>query len=257
MLVYQRVIAINIANPWNPWDARRGLASWTNRRKIPRRSSKAKSPLTSDASDMFRSLELGLWLFVPKIFVLQILQFFHCWKKTFTADEGGRWFDDPWSGYLGMESSVFWSVLDGCYPYRGCSYRTPAAIDQIRSGPVRAGLFTYQYLSSLNSSWLQQISSFKRMSICLFVYLSISLSIYSIYLYIYLSIHRPIHRSIDPSVDPSIHLFIDISIYPSIHLSIYPSIHLSIYPSIQLSIVDVPLPCLIAGGYLLGQFVDG
>ena len=122
-------------------------------------------------------------------------------------------------------------------------------------------------MSSLNSSWQQQISSFKRLSTCLFVYLSISLSIYSIYLYIHLSIYPSTHPSIHPSIHPlihrsiylsiyrSIHLSIypsiHLSIYPSIHLSIYPSIHLSIYPSIQLSIVDVPLPCLIAGGYLL------
>ena len=94
-------------------------------------------------------------------------------------------------------------------------------------------------MSSLNSSWQQQISSFKRLSICLFVYLSISLSIYSIYLYIHLSIYPSTHPSIHPSIHPLIHRSIwsiDISIYPSIHLFIYPSIHLSIYLSIHLSI---------------------
>ena len=67
-------------------------------------------------------------------------------------------------------------------------------------------------------------------------YVSISLSVFLIYLPVYLSLFPSTHRSIDRSIYLSIYLPIRLSLHRSFSLSIYRSIYLSIDRSLSLSI---------------------
>ena len=106
------------------------------------------------------------------------------------------------------------------------------------------------YLLIYLSTWLSVCLSIY-LPICLGVYLvssyclSISLSIYAIYLpiylYIYLSINMSIYLSINLSIFPSLFLSTNLSIYLTIYLFIYLSIHPSIYLYISFDKVHNPL----------------